>query len=111
LTEKLKYREIKAYREKQLKKQKGLCGLCGQPCSLEEAAQDHDHKTGHMRDVLHTPCNAVEGKIFYWANRLGGRMEVSELFAKLLEYRARNYTKSPIHPTHGRKRKRRRKKK
>lgn len=52
-----------------LRKQSGVCAICGQPetrilrekvCSL---GVDHDHKTGKIRGLLCFRCNTVIGRV------------------------------------------------
>jgi hypothetical protein len=109
---KMKASEIKAYRENQLRRQKGICPLCLTPIEVEEATLDHCHVTGHVRQVLHRACNSAEGKILHWAG-VRSRGDDPVLFLKnLLVYWAKSYTRNPLHPTHGKpvRRKRRRRK-
>jgi len=59
-------KELTAYREHLLIKQKYKCALCGEP--IEEGDRvhvDHSHykPTGHIRGALHAGCNVMEGKI------------------------------------------------
>jgi transcription elongation factor Elf1 len=60
----LKSSEVKVVREELLDQQGGMCSVCGKkpvvPCL------DHDHKTGAIRGVLCSGCNAYEGKISKW---------------------------------------------
>jgi len=43
--------------------QKGLCGICENPLSLDlsEVCTDHNHLTGQVRALLHKNCNTVLG--------------------------------------------------
>lgn len=107
---KLKTTEIKAYRETQLQKQNGLCGLCEEQVAPEEAVLDHDHKSGRVRQVLHRGCNVIEGVI---ANNVKRNKVTPDRLAKicdnLIEYLNTAET-DLLHPTHkepGTKRKRR----
>jgi len=59
---KLKYTQVKPYREQQLAQQEDRCALCGEYIN-GDAVLDHDHKTGLIRKVLHRGCNALLGKI------------------------------------------------
>lgn len=59
---KLKYSEVRVYREAQLQQQNQCCALCGQYID-GDAVLDHDHKTGLLRQVLHRGCNSMLGKI------------------------------------------------
>ena len=103
-------KDIPEYRARMLKKQRGLCALCKEPCSPEQATLDHDHRTGHIRGVLHRQCNSVEGRVLNWLNR-AGRLTPPALARALLRYWARDYSKNPIHPNHGKPKKRRRRRK
>jgi MinD superfamily P-loop ATPase len=60
--EKLKYKDIPAVRNTQLKAQTYRCALCDDVIH-GDAVLDHDHKTGLVRKVLHRGCNALLGKI------------------------------------------------
>ena len=52
-----------------LRKQNGVCPLCGEHISVavkgkgSDYALDHDHNTGEIRGVLHRGCNSAEGKV------------------------------------------------
>lgn len=52
-----------------LRKQNGICPLCGEKISVvtkgigSDYALDHDHNTGEIRGVLHRGCNSAEGKV------------------------------------------------
>ncbi len=96
---KLKYREVATERAKRLKQQNNLCALCGEPI-VDDAVLDHDHKTGHIRTVLHRGCNALLGKI---ENNLArNKITPSRLEAiceSLFEYVTREYP-PVLHPTH-----------
>lgn len=103
-------REIKAYREKQIKKQKGICPLCQEQLLPQDAALDHCHKTGKVRAALHLSCNGAEGRILQWAGPRS-RGDDPELFLKnLIKYWRKQWVHSPIHPKHGVPVKRRRRK-
>ena len=93
-------KDIAAYREKLLKKQKGICPLCKTPILEGEAALDHDHGTGHIRMVLHLSCNSAEGRVIRWASR-NRAATPQEFLRNLLKYWAKDYTKNPEHHTHG----------
>jgi len=96
----LKNSEIKTYREAALAKQKSVCPLCGLYIEVYEAALDHCHVTGHVRQVLHRSCNAAEGKILHWAG-VRSRGDDPKLFLKnLLKYWEGKYSHNPLHPKH-----------
>lgn len=99
-TRRLKNRdELIQLRDKLLKEQGGLCTLCGNPIALGDASLDHDHKTGHCRSVLHKWCNALEGRIMGWANRVKGIPPTDFLLA-VIRHQLRYYDHMPIHLTH-----------
>ena len=96
---KLKTKEIKEWRNKLLKLQKGKCKLCGLELLEEEAVLDHDHVTGHIRAALHSGCNRAEGKAINWIYRTKSNDPVA--FAKALaKLWDKDYSKLPLHPTH-----------
>lgn len=59
----LTQKTLAEWRDKTLAAQGGRCLLCGEPIAAGEAVADHDHKTGHMRGVLHRGCNAMLGHL------------------------------------------------
>lgn len=104
----LQAKELKEYREKQLHSQKNICPLCETEVLPEEATLDHCHVTGHVRQVLHRSCNAAEGRILSWAGRRSRGDDPVKFLKNLLKYWGKSYLKNPIHPIHGKKRKRKR---
>ena len=82
-----------------LKKQDYKCVLCGG--SLKAGAKkdpvlDHDHKDGHVRDVLCRNCNGIEGKVFNLARRAKHDKTEIEWLANLVRYWHKHKT-----PQHG----------
>lgn len=61
-----------------LRKQGGLCPICGEKIEVKtqgrgsDYALDHCHATGEVRGVLHRACNSAEGKIRHAVSRWGG---------------------------------------
>ena len=106
----LKTLEIKAYREELLKKQDFVCPLCGEEILLHEATLDHDHGTGHIRQVLHRSCNQGEGRILSWAGKRTRGTDPEEFLRNLLKYWKKSYKRNPLHPQHGKPIKRRKRK-
>ena len=94
----LKTTEIKDYREELLKKQNGLCGLCGEKIT-DDAVLDHNHETGHIRSVLHRGCNALEGIITnnLARNRIG-KSRLEAIFSNYFNYIQKQQIH--LHPTH-----------
>ena len=43
--------------EQMLKKQKGVCAICGRPPAKQRLAVDHNHKTKQIRGLLCYHCN------------------------------------------------------
>lgn len=61
--------QVRSVTMKLLKEQGGLCPVCAKPINLTQRstsgdgpALDHDHRTGHIRGVLHRSCNGGIGK-------------------------------------------------
>ena len=100
MAKKLKHKEIKLYREAALKKQKGIDPISGLP--ITDPVLDHDHKTGHVRQVLQREVNAFEGKVINAFNRYFNHLGVSKEDAviQLVEYWGQDYSENPIHPKH-----------
>ena len=103
----MKNKDLKPYRLALLKKQGYVCPLCELELLPEEAALDHCHTTGHVRQVLHRSCNSAEGKILHWAGQRSKGDDPVEFVSNLLGYWQQYYTDRPLHPTHGKPRKRR----
>lgn len=106
-TRKLKATEIKRYRERQIKRQKGICPLCRTELLPEDATLDHCHETGHVRMALHRSCNQAEGRILSWAGKRSRGDNPEEFVKNLLQYWKRDFHTKPIHHTHGQKKKKR----
>lgn len=97
----LKKHEIKAHRNKLLKKQHYVCPLCKTEILEEEATLDHDHQTGHCRRVLHRSCNQVEGRILSWIRRSRVSAGKERMFLQnLTRYWGVNFENEPLHPSH-----------
>ena len=103
---KLRQQDVKEYRERELKKQKGICPLCRTSLLFEDATLEHCHSTGYIRGVLHRSCNSGEGRVLTWAGKRS-RGDDPELWLRnLLRYWKKDYSENPIHHTHGRKKRR-----
>jgi hypothetical protein len=106
---KLKATQIKEHREKQIKKQKGVCPLCHEGLLPEDATLDHCHDSGHVRMALHRSCNAAEGRILSYAGKRSRGDDPLLFIMNLAKYWKKDFTNQPLHHTHGnapRKRKR-----
>lgn len=84
---------MRSFTVRELQKQGGLCLVCLQPIDLKikgEGVQDHNHKTGEIRGILHRSCNAALGKVDNAAGRWGAKsMEYTDIVKWLegmLEY-------------------------
>lgn len=99
MTNKLRPKQVPQYREDLLHKQNGCCALCGEIIEPGKAVLDHDHKTGHIRGVLHRGCNAMEGVI---ANNMARNLmtwtRLLALFENIQAYQAQQQPE--LHPTH-----------
>ena len=101
---KLKQSQIKATREQMLKDNKGLCPICKRPIAPQDAALDHCHKTGYIRDTLHRDCNSLLGKIENFIARYSIRLRDIDILKDYLSnvpaYIQADYTENPFHPSH-----------
>lgn len=102
---KLKQKDLPAFRDKLLKKQRGKCGLCKQPLCSTEANLDHCHKSGRNRAAVHRECNILLGKVENYINRYGKRFKDSPemlkgFFKNVLRYMEKDYSHLPYHPKH-----------
>jgi len=78
--------------------------MCLSPLTSGDAALDHDHKSGHVRNTIHKDCNILLGKIENYMNRYGKRFRDKETLHKFLinvsDYIFSDYSMNPIHSTH-----------
>lgn len=96
---KLKYNEIKPFREQLLVRQDNRCSLC-QELIVDDAVLDHCHKTGKIRSVLHRGCNALLGKIENNMPRNRITMRRLEMISQnLVKYLEQEYA-DIVHPTY-----------
>jgi hypothetical protein len=96
---KLKYKDVKEYRETQLQHQGHKCALCGENIT-DDPVLDHCHKTGLLRQVLHRGCNSLLGKIENSMPR--SRVDIRRLEGiarNLVNYLTTTHTEIR-HPTH-----------
>lgn len=94
----LKPTEVKDYRLKILKKQKGICPLCETEIKEGQDTLDHCHDTGHVRRVLCRNCNQIEGRVLAWIKKA---YCVPETFLKnLAAYWDDDYRSNVYHPNH-----------
>ena len=66
MAEKLKAKDVPAYKQGLMEKQGNRCPLCGGSLKAITAVNrvlDHNHKTGFCRAVVCRGCNGAEGKI------------------------------------------------
>jgi hypothetical protein len=96
--ERIKPRDIKALREKLLEEQRGLCAICHEHVTPDEAVLDHCHKTGYIRAVLHRGCNAYIGHMEN--NQLRNRITPERLAHILANFETYvNTHRLILHPT------------
>ncbi len=97
---KLKQSDIKPFREKLLKKQRGIDPITG--LMITDPVLDHDHASGAVRCVLQREVNSGEGKVWNSYKRFIRPLGVSyDVFLKgLIKYSNTDYSNNPIHPTH-----------
>jgi len=96
----LKTKDIKGYREQQLANQNGICPLCLVKIEHDKSHLDHDHSTGHIRQVLCNKCNLLEGMMLYRYRRSGVSLDYKLWLGQLLNYLDQDYSQNPLHPTH-----------
>ena len=98
--ERLKQSGLAAYRKERLGEQNGRDPITSQP--IENPCVDHDHVTGHVRQVLDRDTNAFEGKVFNaWRRYLRHRgVTLLDAISGLYGYYCIDYTKNPLHPKH-----------
>ena len=101
MSERITAAKVKALREQMLATQGGVCELCQEPVSADEAVLDHDHKTGALRGVLHRGCNAMLGHLEN--NRPRHKLTAVPRFTRFLsnvvEYIYRRRDDAPLHHT------------
>lgn len=92
--------QVKQHREVTLRAQQGRCILCCEQVT-DDAVLDHDHKTGHIRGVLHRGCNSMLGVIENNRPRyLLGGSRLFNMLSRVEAYVTKSYIGYPIHPTH-----------
>ena len=98
--QKLQSKDLPKWREEQLARQGGKDPITGQPIAVPCA--DHDHVTGHLRQVLDRETNAFEGKVFNaWRRYLRYKgVSLLDAISGLYGYYVLDYSKNPIHPLH-----------
>lgn len=94
----LKPKEVRAYRQKLLIKQGGLCGLCAKKVPKGQDTLDHCHTSGRVRSVLHRNCNSIEGRIKHWVNRSG--CDPISFLQAIVDHWQGDYEHLPYHPNH-----------
>lgn len=98
---KLKTTQVKAYREKMLAEQGGVCALTHYPLAPGDAVLDHCHTTGFVRGVIHRGANSLLGKLENGYRRYGVSKPMMFAMGRNLEaYLTRSFEANPLHPTH-----------
>jgi len=72
-----------------LKRQNYTCPLCKgslRANAKKDPVLDHEHKDGHVRDVLCRNCNGIEGKVYNLARRAKNDLTEKEWLANLVRY-------------------------
>lgn len=92
-------KEIKEFRDEQVKKQNGIDPITKEPFK-EVIAQDHDHFSQHCRGALNRNSNAFEGLVVNAYNRcLKWLTDVSlpDILRNLADYLEADYSGNPYH--------------
>lgn len=98
----LKVKDIPVIRDKIAIEQNGKCWICKIDLRCVTACLDHDHKSGLIRGVLCTNCNAMEGKIFNVSRRGKRQRTEAEFLKSILDYWEFSATspRAEFHPSH-----------
>lgn len=96
----LKAKDIPAWREKQLEKQARIDPITG--LFISNPCLDHRHSDGICRQVLERETNAFEGKVFNaWRRYLRHKgVTLETALSGLLAYYRVDYSGNPLHPSH-----------
>lgn len=106
--EKVRPKDLAAFRIKLLADQGGKCAITGQKLTPDTAVVDHCHRTGEIRGVLHRGVNTLLGNLEN--NRARAGLSDDVLFAKFLKgvlqylHTARTGVLYPTHKTEEEKR-------
>ena len=96
----LKPKDLAAYREAKLKEQNGMDPIILKPITVP--CLDHDHQRGFCRMVLQREVNAFEGKVTNaykrYIRHLG--VSLSTVLAGLMWYDQKDFSQNPLHPKH-----------
>ena len=102
--EKLKYTEVQGFRKDMLLANEGICPVCSHDLDPKVAVLDHDHRTGHIRSVIHRDCNILLGKIENYTQYKGKAMRVEERLEGALQgiyaFIMTDWSHNPLHPKH-----------
>ena len=100
MTERLKRSELAEYRAKLWRAQGKRCAVTGESLSFEDAVLDHDHKTGHIRGVIHRGVNSLLGKVENNYRRCGlSYPQMLRAVRNFPSYIQRDSTGNPLYPT------------
>ena len=96
----LKSKDLRAWRDKRREAQCNIDPITQK--FIENPCADHDHATGHLRQVLDRETNAFEGKVFNaWRRYLRYKgVSLLEAISGLYGYYVLDYSKNPVHPMH-----------
>jgi len=97
----LSQKDVKPLREELLKKNQYICPICTEPLTPEDAALDHNHDTGLVRNTICKMCNSIEGiwKQKWKRSGLMDKISYEELLENMCNYL--KATPQPyLHPSH-----------
>lgn len=92
-------KEIKEFRDEQIKKQKGIDPITKEPFK-ETVAQDHCHQTQHCRGALNRNSNAFEGLVVNAYTRCLKWLTdipLPDILRNLADYLEVDYSNNPFH--------------
>lgn len=93
-------KEIKEFRDEQVKKQNGIDPILGTEFPKGSICQDHCHDTQHCRAALHLQTNAFEGKVINAYTRCLkwlADVPLPTLLRNLADYLEVDYSGNPYH--------------
>ena len=93
-------KEIKEFKEQQIKEQKGIDPILQEPFPSGTICMDHDHTLQHCRAALHLQTNAFEGRVlnaYIRGLRWLTDKPLPVILRNLADYLERDFSQNPYH--------------